>query len=1572
MPSAEDRVVRMVFDNATFEKKIADTLTSLGKLNNALKFEGGTKGLSDIGAAATKVDMSTISGGIENVSKGFIALSTIAITALSRITSAAITTGTQVVKSLTLDPIIAGFQEYETNIGSIQTILANTASKGTTLDQVTAALDKLNQYSDQTIYNFGQMARNIGTFTAAGVDLETSVNSIKGIANLAAMSGSTAEQASTAMYQLSQAIASGTVKLIDWNSVVNAGMGGEAFQNALFESGKAMKTLAGVPMEMTFQQWKDAGNSFRDSLQDGWITADVLTTTLQAFSGDMTEEMLLAKGFSEEQALAILKTAQIARAAATEIKTFSQLVQTVKESISTGWADSFRIIIGNFTEAKQLWTSVNNAIGAFIQKNADARNSILQGWKDMGGRTNLIETLSDAFRNLGVYLSVIKDAFRDVFPPITSQTLINMTAAFSRFIDALSPTVAIVKNVHAIFEGFFSALSIGWTVIKEGIAFLWNIGKAIAEAFGGTVVNAMVGVSNGITNLKKSLVDGGKIHDFFVNLTEVVKAPIAFLKTLADSIKDVFSAFKDTSGDAVANVFERIKTRIQGLLEVLGGAEGIVGKVFSALESAFQKIQPTLDKIFTAISTWFKDLGKKIADSLDTGDYEAIFDALNTAFLGGIALLLAKWFKRGGTFSAYIDVGSGMLSKIGATFQELTGVLSAMQTKIKADALMKIAGAIAILTASVLVLSLIDSEALSKALAAMAVGFGQLLGAFTLLTKIISDPKTAAGFVMTAFGLGVLATAMLILSFAVAKLASLDWEEIGKGLTATVGLLGALSLAAKPLSASSKGMISAGIGLVGIATALAIMSIPMKVFASMSWEELAKGLIGVAGALGILTVAMRAMPSGPNMIAQGIGLLGVAVAINIIAGAVAIFGTMSWETIGKGMVGIAGSLGAIAIALNLMPVTTPLIAAGLVLVGVALNEIGVAMKIFAGMSWEEIGKGMASIAGSLTLLAIALQLMQGTLLGAAALTVAAIGLNVLAIAVKQFAGLSWGEIAHGLGALALSLAVFATAALLIQPAIGAMLGLGAALLLLGAGFALAGLGVWALGEGLNMLVKVAKNSKMALIEVLTALSEALPAIMINLAEGIVDMLYVFIKAAPAMAKTLDVLIGVLLDTMIKNLPKFMTLVEDLLVQLMGLLRRQGPPLIQTGFFLLISLLKGIRNNIGEIVKVVADIIVKFLEAFQKEIPRVAKELADTIITMWTTAAYEVGRVSGTLLFGIGIAFLRGMKDGAESQLGPLSSFFGEIPGKVISWIGDVLSTLWQKGVDILTGFFNGAISIIGNIAGFFIGIPGAILGWVGETIGLLVQKGKDVIQGLWNGATEIFNGLLGWIGHIDNVIAGVIPMMGDLLTDVGKAIIQGLWDGMKAIWEKAKAWLESIGSFIHDNFTSKLGIDSPSKVMHEVGVNIMEGLGNGMKSEWRENEKWMDQLNADQTIEEAFSTNLSKVLTSVADKMSTMSEFAPTITPVLDLSRVKEDASRIGGYLTSNNVPLSLSYNQAKIISKATSERRSTDMIKEPTTPRGDINFEQNIYAPKQLSTSDIYKSTRNQIRIAKEELRIP
>lgn len=364
----DQNVVEMRFDNSHFEQNVSKSMNTLNNFKQSLKFDGASQGMEQIGTASNAM--------FTKVSHGYAVLQSTIVEYATNIRRSIEST----VKALTIDPVTTGFKEYETQINATQTILANTESKGSTIEDVNRALEELNKYADKTIYNFTEMTRNIGTFTAAGVELKTATNAIQGIANLAAVSGSTSQQASTAMYQLSQALSSGTVKLMDWNSVVNAGMGGQVFQDALKDTAR----VHGVAID---EMIEDQG-SFRETLSSGWLTADILTETLEKFTMStegLTEAEIEANrvklqnlGYTEEQIEAIFKLGNTATDAATKVKTWSQLWEVLKESAQSGWSQSWKIIVGDFEEAKALFTPLADTLTGFINKMSDARNRVLE------------------------------------------------------------------------------------------------------------------------------------------------------------------------------------------------------------------------------------------------------------------------------------------------------------------------------------------------------------------------------------------------------------------------------------------------------------------------------------------------------------------------------------------------------------------------------------------------------------------------------------------------------------------------------------------------------------------------------------------------------------------------------------------------------------------------------------------------------------------------------------------------------------------------------------------------------------------------------------------------------------------------------------------------------------------------------------------------------------------------------------------------------------------------------------------------------------------------------------------
>ena len=391
--TVEERILEMRFDNEQFERGISKTMSSVKKFKRELDMDGAAKGFDALDRA------------VDAVRLRFSALEVMGVTALANITNCAVNAGKRVLKALTLDPVKSGFEEYETQINAVQTILANTSSKGTTLEQVNAALDELNHYADMTIYNFTEMTRNIGTFTAAGVDLETSVGAIKGIANLAAVSGSTSQQASTAMYQLSQALAAGTVKLQDWNSVVNAGMGGQVFQEALKDTAR----VHGIAID---QMIADQG-SFRETLQKGWLSSDILTETLQKFTGDLTKAQLLEMGYTEAQTAAILEMGKTDSGLGTRISdVLSDMINSSSNArnellsggLDSGWSKFLNEGIADAVAFKESILEVALAHGVSVKdlaSNTDSfEDSLKQGWLTADILAESLESLTQKTKSL--------------------------------------------------------------------------------------------------------------------------------------------------------------------------------------------------------------------------------------------------------------------------------------------------------------------------------------------------------------------------------------------------------------------------------------------------------------------------------------------------------------------------------------------------------------------------------------------------------------------------------------------------------------------------------------------------------------------------------------------------------------------------------------------------------------------------------------------------------------------------------------------------------------------------------------------------------------------------------------------------------------------------------------------------------------------------------------------------------------------------------------------------------------------------------------------------------------------
>ena len=1357
--TVDERVVEMRFDNKQFEQNIQTSLSSLDKLKKSLNLEGAAKGLETVNDAANKCsgNMSPLSNAVETVRVRFSALEVMAITALQNITNSALAAGKNLVSAFTIDPIKTGFEEYETQINAVQTILANTSSKGTTLDQVNNALDELNHYADMTIYNFTEMTRNIGTFTAAGVDLDTSVAAIKGIANLAAVSGSNSQQASTAMYQLSQALAAGTVKLQDWNSVVNAGMGGQVFQDALKETAK----VHGIAID---EMIKDEG-SFRETLSKGWLTSDILTETLAKFTGDLNEDQLRTMGYTDDQIKSIMEMGKTANDAATKVKTFTQLFDTLKEAAQSGWTQSWEIIVGDFEEAKELLTEVSDTFSAVINASADARNKMLQDWKDLGGRTMMIEAVKNVFEGLVSVAKPVREAFNEIFPPMTGKQLAEITERIRDLTAKFKMGEESSKNLKNTFKGVFAVLDI------VGQAF-----KAVAGGVG-ELIGLFLPAGNGVLSLTGSfgeylvkLDETVKKTDVFgkavSTVVDIVKIAITFVKTAGEKVKE----FGKTAGEKFDfpgfELFHSFLERVHDRMAQIGDG---AGKMKSGVIVAFEMMGEALEKckflkVMEALWTAVKVIAGGIADAVGTmmgtlaeklgnADFSGVLDVLNSIAVGGIALSISKFLKS----------VTGILDGVRGCFE-------AYQTNLKAGTLLKIGAAIALLAGSIVAISLIDSDKLSVSLGAITVLFANLLGAMAIFNKISSDTgkvsKACTAMIAMSVAVSILAgalkkvsdldwgelarglvgiaglttivvasskamasgqkqvmkgaTSLIIFGAAIKILASacrdlskLQWDELGRGLTGVGVLFAEIAVFLRAAKFNGK-MLSTATGIVILAAAMKVLASACKDFGQMEWSEIGKGLAGIGGLLAELAVFTNLAGNAKHVMSTGVALIAIGAAMKIFASAVKDFGQLQWDEIGRGLTAMGGALAEVAIAVNLMPKNMIGIGTGLVIVGGALEIIANCMSKFGGMQWEEIGRGLTVMGGALAELAISLNFMKGTLGGSAALLVASGALAVLAPVLSILGALSWEAIAKGLISIAGAFTIIGVAGAVLTPLVPTILALSGAFALIGVGVLTIGAGLLAAGTGLSALAigftalatagaAGATAIVAALTVIVTGIAGLIPAVLTKVGEGIIAICKVIAAGAPAIGEAVKAVVLTLIDVFVSCVPHLADGALQLVVGVLAALVTYTPQIVDLAFKFLIGILEGIASNLPSLIKAGVDVLVAFFAG-----------IVDALR----------GIDTGALLKGIaGIGLL-------SAIMLALSATASLVPGAMVGILG--IGAVVAEMALVLA-----AVGLLSKLPGlsWLIGEGGKLLQGIGTAIGQFVG---GIVGGFMSGVSSQF------------------------------------------------------------------------------------------------------------------------------------------------------------------------------------------------------------------------------------------
>ena len=1419
----DERVVEMRFNNALFESKVQQTMRSLAALNEKLMFKGAEKGFEKVSDSSEKVKFNALLNALDNLSQKFSAVEVIGVTALMRITNQAVDAGERLVKALSLDPIISGFQEYETQINAVQTILANTSSKGTTLDQVNAALDELNHYADLTIYNFTEMTRNIGTFTAAGVDLNTSVSAIKGIANLAAVSGSTSQQASTAMYQLSQALASGTVKLQDWNSVVNAGMGGQVFQDALKETAR----VHGIAIDSMIKK----EGSFRETLSKGWLTSSILTETLQKFTGDLNEETLKSIGYTDEQIKKIMEMGKTANDAATKVKTFSQLKDTLTEALQSGWTQTWQTIIGDFEEAKELFTRFSDVFSDLINKSSEARNTVLAGGLNTGWQ-QLSTALGDSADFYSQMLEKVMLANGSI-----SQKQIDDAGSFVKALQQGGVSAEQLQNglkesykqlsvLGALSDDALKAKKLDPAQVRSLAKSFEEVNQKVADgSLDLDIYSKKIGELSGREHLIES------IWNVFEALEKVVE-PVArawqkiFSPITADQIYNIAKSIDEFTAklsisDETADKIERTFSGIFAVLNVwknmLLTVSKVLGEVFNAvspLAGGFLSITASLgdclvemanavnnSKTFKTTLDGIHWIIGKVSEGMQTfagvltdvsNNVSVVFDPLKT---------LGEWFEN---FISFITPKLKWLAdKIGEIFEELGSGASGAFGNLNGNALWGFAnaGMIAGLIAGI--------KGFLEAFKDIGSTVKDTIGGVAELLNKLGEAVTAWKNNKNAETLKTISTAVAILAGSLVVLSMVKPERLAASTGAMIALFAELLVALAIYDEIAKKTKKVGKGtssMVVMAAGVLILTSALKKISEIETGKLLTSVIALGAVMAELVAAQVAISKWAKDGAKhAMSMLAMAAAVRVLAEAVEQLADLGWDGIEKGLIAVAGLLAEVAAfsGLSNFGGLTAGKAVGILILAAALSVLEKSVSAFSKMPVDELQNGigvLGAILGEIAVFSMLSNPAEHVLSTATALTILSGGLLILSNALANLGGMTLGQIGVALAAMAGGLIEMGVALTLVKGSLGSA-----------TSFLI-------MSVVLNALVSPLKSlGEMSLEEIghgLLAVGGALGIFAI--AVGTMSLAGPIVIAVSAALSLLAGSFALLLGTMAAV--SLMPLRVEALVVALGTL---GSAI---GVFIA-GVIAGLGTAAGSIAIAIAEIIVAVCNAIAQAVPAIGNALAQLIVAICNVIV-QCSEPIGQALFTLGTVVIQTIIDliawawdgGGEG--GGIKGALSELLGNIVAWLSEHLNPI---------NLFGG---LLGTISGFF--------GKIGEYMsqglanglntGASVQIANNGVQTLCNKVKDFFRNAFGinspstWMRELGQWFApGLINGLN------GTASIAKLNAGTKVFGENVKSGLSGTFDGLNSWMFNK-GSDAASSFYN--GLSAAKNVRTGSKDDW--------------------------------------------------------------------------------------------------------------------------------------------
>lgn len=1460
MNEIDNRIIEMEFDNKRFEKNAQETIRTLQALNESMEFKEATKNLQGVQNAFNSIKLDALSNAIDHIEKRVSIFGQYVTNIVHDTVNKIVGLGKNVYSEVFTIPKNSGFKEYELQMNAIQTIWANTKSKGTSMEDIKTALAELNEYADLTIYNFSQMTDNIGRFTAAGVNLEDSVKAIKGIANLAAVSGSTSQQTSQAMYQLSQALSSGYVALRDWMSLETASMSGEGFQNELKKTAKEMGIVV------------DESKAFRDTLKDQWLTSEVLIKTLERYTDVNTD------------------IGRTATDAATEIKTFTQLLDTTKEFLGSGWAQSWQYIIGDFFEAKDLFTKLKGTIESLLQPSIDARNEMLRYWSQNGeinkeaekqlkeqekvnneldaiakrvisgefgnvdtgrfkkliaegydpnavqkrvdqmlgiissgaeeaadeidtvftGREMAIEGLKNIFTEIGKIAGAVSGAFRDIFPKTTGEKLVEMSKALYDFSQTFKVSEKTVERVRDTFRGIFSTFSIGIKVIKA-------VGSAFTAFFSvlpigdNLILRMSSAIGKTIYNFNKMLDETQLLKNVFTNFGKTIGSVVFLITgTIGVLIDKITSIAKETG---IVGVFKTAYESVKGFIGSISDAVNSMGDIpvegAETLVNGLKKPFSVFDNFANKITA----IAKGIKKALTTlwGFIKPVLTAIKDAIIGTIGSdevdAVMQRLKEAGLIYLLVELANFVknVNNVGDVLDGLADSLNAFTGAVKAQVLKTIAGALLILAASVIALSLIPVNMLKNGLIAISllgVELAGIMALFMLLGKGKGEENKSNIF-STAAAILVLTTALGQLLVAVTGFSLIPTNMLLKGGAAVAGALLVMALAVRLLP-SDKNVLMSAAGILVLTTALNGLILPLTFLSLMPLDKLQNGLIAFMVILGSVIIFAKAMKkSADNLLTASGGLVLFAAALNMLIVPLIALGKLPLDILLKGGVVIGAFMGAAVMFANSLPEH--------------IKDVGKA------------GSYLIAIAAALNLLVVPIALLSlldplKMVMGLTAVIVLLFALSSITDKIKDL-----GEDAPKISG---SLLILAAAIVALTAPIEFLSKLSITELATGLVPVLAIIGALILAISVLKGANIEKSASglAFLVGAITLLSGVI-AILASKDSGSIIVATLAIIGLMAALAGLTALLG-LISTKFPTLTGFIETIATAFMlfsaSVLGLVvALKLLTTIDFNSFLdqidsmkivveefIASLIKGLAKGFPDLLKGVKESVIEIFETLFELVLGFAEPLVETIIDFLDLIganSERLGYIVAEIVAGVVIGALEGLADNMEGIIQAIVYFVSSFMEALASVLED------EDTVD----------SLMDGLVNLFI----AALKFVKNIFVYLWEAGHDlldeIIYGIQDVAETIFDPIRDFFANFGSNIEDWWDDLRDAGGDLIDGIVEGIKESASDIWESI---LDACGDAF-EAFLDFFGIASPSKLMRDTSKWIPIGAGLGIEDE---------------------------------------------------------------------------------------------------------------------------------------------